>query len=288
MVLRTWMRSSPDCPEPTVPAAFMLHMAVACEAAGGSKARLLEELEVSEDCLAEPERRVALHDALRIVERAAALSSVSGLVLTFGMSASVTRFGPVGFAAMSCATLGDAIVTSIRYASLISSMLRLHLRVTDDVAALELEEVFPFGAAGEVIIPSLLIGLWHVGQMLTGRPLVGDVEFNAPEPAYFKEHAGIAPGEVRFNQPVNRLLFERALLDLPLLTADQSTARSTREQCEQALRALNSAATFVERVQRSLFNADGQVCSARLLARQLGMSERTLKRRLAEQNTSYT
>lgn len=54
------------------------------------------------------------------------------------------------------------------------------------------------------------------------------------------------------------------------------------------MRALNSAATLVERVQRSLFGADGLVCSARLLARQLGMSERTLKRRLAEQNTSYT
>ena len=288
MALRTWMRSSSDCPEPSVPAAFILQIAVACEAAGGSKLKLLEHLEVSDDCLAEPERRVALADALAVVEQATELSSVPALILTYGLSASVTRFGPVGLAAMSCATLGDAITTSIRYTPLISSILRLHLRVTDDRGALEVEEVFPLGAAGEVLIPSLLIGLWHVGQMLTGHPLVGDIEFTVPEPSYFKEHKELAPGKVRFDQPCNRLLFDRALLDLPLLTADQSTARATREQCEQALLALSSTATLVERVQRALFGVDDQICSPQLLARQLGMSERTLKRRLAEQNTSYT
>lgn len=107
-------------------------------------------------------------------------------------------------------------------------------------------------------------------------------------PSYFKEHASLAPGAVRFDQPRNRLLFKRALLDLPLLTADQSTARATRAQCEQALRALQTASTLVERVRRSLLGEDGHVCSARRLARQLGMSECTLKRRLAEQRTSYT
>ena len=139
MALRTWIRSRDDCPEPTFPAAFILQLAEAVGAAGGSKAQLLEELQISEDSLAEPERRVALPDALRVVARAGELASVPNLVLSFGMSASVTRFGPVGFAAMACATLGEAISTSVRYAPLISSILGLRLRVTGERAALELE-----------------------------------------------------------------------------------------------------------------------------------------------------
>jgi hypothetical protein len=170
-------------------------------------------LQISEDELAEPDRRVALPDALHAVERAGALSSVPGLVLALGFSASVTRFGPVGFAAMSCATLGDAIATSVRFTPLISPIMRLHLRVSAERASLELEEVFALGEAGAIIIPSLLIGLWRVGETITGRSLVGDVEFSAPEPAYFKQNSTFAPGEVRFDQPCNRLTFARALLD---------------------------------------------------------------------------
>jgi AraC-like DNA-binding protein len=111
---------------------------------------------------------------------------------------------------------------------------------------------------------------------------------NAPEPDYFEQYASVAPGAVRFDQPRDRLIFDRAYLDLPLLTADPGAARAMREQCERQLQALSQASTLAARVLAGLFAADGSVYSARQLARQLGMSERTLKRRLAEQNTSYT
>jgi len=138
-----------------------------------------------------------------------------------------------------------------------------------------------------VIIPSLFLGLWRTGQTFTGKELRGDVEFSALEPdGYQPEQASFAPGSVRFGQPHDRVLFDRAYLDLPLISADPGAARAMREQCERALIELSN--TLVPRVQRALFQPDGSVRSARVLARQLGVSERTLKRRLAAQNTSYT
>jgi len=288
MSLQTWMRGSADCPEPTVPASFVLQIAKALAAIGGDEAQLLGELALSEETLSEPERRVALPELIAIVERAAALSSWPELTLSLGMSASVTRFGPVGFAAMSCANLGEAISTGIRFAPLMSSALRLHLRDLGDRAALEVEQVFPLGAAALVVVPSLMIALWRVGEICTGRALPGDMELCAPEPETFRQYAHFAPGEVRFEQPCDRLVFDRAFLELPLVSADLAAARATREQCERMLSELTSAATLAERVRRSLFTPDGEVCSPRRLARQLGMSERTLKRRLAAQGTSYT
>jgi len=290
MGLDTWMRGRVGCPEPSMPAAFVLQLASAMQAAGGAPAQqLLAELGVTDELLTEPDRRVSLPDALSVVERAVELSSGAGLTLTLGLSASATRYGPVGLAAMCCATLGEAITTSIRYQALSTSAIRLHVRVQDERVVLEAEQVFPLGWASVVIIPALFIGLWRTGQTFTGHELRGDVDFSAPEPeGYLPEQAAFAPGAVRFGQPCDRMVFERAYLDLPLVSADPATARAMREQCERALSELTRAASLVSRVQQALFAADGGVRSARNLARDLGMSERTLKRRLAEQSTSYT
>jgi AraC-like DNA-binding protein len=258
------------------------------EAAGGSKVQLLAELDVTEDTLTAPEQRVALTDALAIVERAVELSSRGPLTMALSMTPSATSAGPVGFAAIACATVGESLAVSLRYAPLVSAAIRLLLRTEGERVALDAEPVFDMGAAGNVIIPAMLIALWRSGQTFTGQPLVGDVEFSFPEPDYFKAYASLAPGAVRFDQPRDRLLFERAYLDLPLVTANASAARAMCEECERLLQELSRESTLAARVQEALFAADGSLCSARRLARQLGMSERTLKRRLAEQQTSYT
>jgi AraC-like DNA-binding protein len=267
---------------------MVLQLAAAVAAVGGSSQQLLSELEVSVDTLAEPERRVGLKDFVPLVERAAKRSSLLELVFSLGMSASATRFGLLGFAAMSCATLGEAIDVSVRYSPLISSVIRLRARRTGERASVEVEEVNALGAAAPLLIPSLLIALWRLGESLTGRPLPGDADFTFSEPDGFAAYRAFAPGVVRFDQPCNRLVFDAAYLELPIVSADLSAARATREQCERMLRELGNSAQLATRVTCLLFGADGSIASPRQIARQLGMSERTLKRRLAEQDTSYT
>jgi AraC-like DNA-binding protein len=189
---------------------------------------------------------------------------------------------------MSSASLGEALSIGIRYAPMIGDIFRFHLRAGAERASLAVEELVPLGAAGHLLTPSLLIALWRMGDTFTGRALVGDLELRMPEPPEFAQYAGLAPGVVRFGQPCDRLLFDRAYLDLPLVTADACAARAARESCESKLKALARANTLEQRVKQLLFAADGCIRSPKELAQQLAMSERTLKRRLAEKHTTYT
>lgn len=91
-----------------------------------------------------------------------------------------------------------------------------------------------------------------------------------------------------FDQPRHRLVFDAAALDLPVTTADAASHRTAFELCERQLIERAPGGLLVQRVARELFAADGGVRSSVQVARAVGMAERTLKRRLAEQRTSYS
>lgn len=290
MGLTTTVRGSVECVEPTIPAVHALHLAECIRSVVGSSAEFMAEVAVSEDVLTDPERRISFADMGALIRRAVEITQQPPMILgcALGLSASASRFGSLGFAAMTCATLRDAILTGFEFVQLITSASRWRLRVEGAQATIELEEDSAFGEAREFIAPALLMALWQIGQQLTGRPLVGDAEFTFPEPPYFCAFAQYAPGCVRFDQPRHCLRFDAALLDLPLATADPAAARQARAQCEQQLRELQPEKRLMERVRGALFADAGRLRAPAQIARGLGMSERTLKRKLAAEGTSYT
>ena len=83
-------------------------------------------------------------------------------------------------------------------------------------------------------------------------------------------------------------VFDAALLDLPLPMADPAALRLAREQCERALDALGTGDGIVVGVRQALRVESRRLPFARRDAVRLGVSPRTLKRRLAESGTSYS
>ena len=83
-----------------------------------------------------------------------------------------------------------------------------------------IEEKGSFGSASDVVITSLIVGIWQIGNALTGLSLRGCVDFAFPEPPYFARFAPLAPGPVRFDQPRHQLVFDKSILKLPLVLSD--------------------------------------------------------------------
>jgi AraC-like DNA-binding protein len=277
------------CAEPSVPAVYALHLAQAVRLCGGSDSQLLAELNVPADALADPSARLSFARMSALVERAIALSGEPALGALLGWNTSISNFGAPGFAALSAPTLRQAIEIGVRFVPLITSVVRLQLAVERDSASVELEEQHPLGDVRDFTAFAVLIGLARVGEALTGRALFGDLELAFPEPAYC---AGFPPREntrLCFDQPRHRLVFDRAYLELPVITADPAAYRTALELCERQLVEREPGALLVQRVNRSLFAADGGgIQTPAQVARALGMAERTLKRKLAEQGTSYS
>jgi AraC-like DNA-binding protein len=142
------------------------------------------------------------------------------------------------------------------------------------------------GAARDVALMSLVVGLKQIAKALTGRDLRGTADISMPEPPYFKRFTHLVP-KVRWDQPVTQLVFDSALLDLPLVVPDRVALLLAREQCEKELRALGFDGALVERARRLLPKPDGFRSLAEL-AEALRTSPRTLERRLAARGFNYS
>lgn len=238
--------------------------------------------------LSEPESRLSIPMLEKIVARARTLTGEPGLGYYLGLQMRISAHGYLGFAAMTASTLREAVELATRFAPTRSTALGLRLEEHDDRAHIVFEEHCSFGSAEDVVIVTLMVGFWRIGSSLTGRELTGDAELAFEEPPYASRFAGLMPGKIRFGAPVHRLVFPRSFLDLKLSMADPGALRLARDQCERELDRLGYQRSLLTRV-RALLDAESEAPpSLDDLAARLGTSGRTLKRKLADEGTSYS
>jgi AraC-like DNA-binding protein len=243
-------------------------------------ARLLRGLPVTVDALADPATRVPLQVCEALVARGLALTKEPSLGVHMGMAMRVSSHGFLGFAAMTANTVREALELAARFVSTRTSALGIALHVEGELASVAIEERTPLpGALREVLVLALVIGLWQLGNQLTGKQLDGFGECAIPRPAF-----PIPDARLRFDRPANRLVFPSSALELPLVTADAAAKRLASAQLERELASVEEG-DLVGRVRAMLREDSPALVDA---ARSLKMSPRTLKRRLADLGTTYS
>ncbi|HEX4475368.1 MAG TPA: AraC family transcriptional regulator [Polyangiaceae bacterium] len=273
--------------EPTFPAVHALQLVELLARWNVPPDEALAGLGLSVQSLSEPGANIALPLMERVVARARELSGEPGIGFHLGLQMRIAVHGDLGVAAMTASTIREALEVATRFAPTRTNALSLSLQELGDKAALVVDERASLGSARDVLLVSLLVGIWQIGNALTGKELHGDADFAFDEPAYYFRFSGFSPGHVRFGQPTNQIVFDHAILELPLVMADRATQRVAREQCERALDALGQEAQLVQRVQASIA-AGGLEVTLEEMAKRLHLSERTLKRRLSALGTSFS
>jgi AraC-like DNA-binding protein len=270
----------------TVPGSYPLDLIRVVTRWGLGADDLLAGTELREHDLEEPSARIPLVTMNALVARARDLTREPGLGFYLGMQKRISMYGHLGFAMMSAATVRECIELAERFTPILTSWVHLRLHVDHGVAALVIEQQVDLGDANDVATLSLVVGLSHIGVALTGRNFVGTAEFEMAEPTYHARFAHLLPG-ARFGQASTRVVFESELLEVPIVTADRAAMRMARADCERALAAIAQDAQIGGRVRRALSacrNAPGR----REVAAKLGVSPRTLSRRLAEAGLSFS
>jgi len=271
---------------------------------GVRPAELLAHCGLTEADLSDPLARLPLETMLRLIERARALTGEPGLGWYTGLQSRISMFGFLGFGMLSAASLRDAIQLLVRYNPLLGTVLDLRLEEECEPgkAAIVIDENTDFGTARDFVLGGVLVAIWQVGFHLSGSAPSGSADLVIPEPDYFGRIAHLAgPGPItlprgmdhlpqlgpptRFGQPSNRLVFDQAKLDMPLLLSDEASNKLAREQCERALGAF--AGNLVERVRRAVSTNEG-FRSLDEVAKAVQLSPRTLKRQLAEYGLTFT
>jgi AraC-like DNA-binding protein len=246
------------------------------------------ELSLSREALAQPGARLGIDVIGNIMRRARELTEEDGLGFFLGLQMRASTHGFLGFAAMTAPTVRSALDLIPRFAPTLTDALRITLLTQGSTTFLRVAELTPLGEARSEIMTAIMIGLWQMASAITGAALVGDTELNLAAPrAYEARFLHLTPRPIRFGAPHNQLSMETAALDTPLLMADPAAQQLATEQCSRELLALTRTTTTAETVRSALSAEGGLSLGLSDIAKRLYMSERTLKRRLMAQGTSF-
>jgi AraC-like DNA-binding protein len=250
---------------------------------------LLGGLGLTEESVQDPAGRLSLPTYAAIIERARTLTGEPGLGFYLGLQKRISGYGYLGFAAMSASSLGEALELVTRLSPMLTTSITLRLRVEDRVAALVVEEHVDMGSARDVALIGLIFGLKTISRMVTGAVVTSSyVDLPIPEPEYFPRFRHLMP-RAHFGQPMGQVVFDAALLRLPLVQADPAALKLARDQCEHALDALGYDGDLVVRVRQALWQKDGEgLRSFEGVAHSLAMSARTLRRMLTARGLSFS
>jgi AraC-like DNA-binding protein len=145
-------------------------------------------------------------------------------------------------------------------------------------------------------------GLRHAAEcvlaapLLRARTLTGvadlaprEVRFAHRAPTRTDEHARLFRCPVRFGEPVDEMVFDPLTLDATLLTADPRLCALLDKQAQEMIAAMPPADSVASRVRALVCaNLGRDLLGAGEAARRLGMSARSLQRRLHEEGSSFS
>lgn len=271
----------------SIPSIYAAQLVQLAERWNVARTALLEGTGLVESQLEDPQVRVSPAAMWSLLQRALALTNEPALGFYLGLQLKLSSHGSVGFAAMTAATLRDALLVAERYLTLRAPFLTLHLTVEDEHATLTLGDSFPDVALRTFVTEALFTALVQMAHSLLGRSVGGLFELAYAEPAYFPGFSHLWGGPARFDRNESRLLFPKGLLDEPLRMADAVAARQAVAECERELATLHQTSSLLASVRSQLGEDPRGFPSLTELAHKRHVSPRTLKRRLAEQHTSY-
>ena len=190
-------------------------------------------------------------------------------------------------AALHSPTLGEGLTKLARYKRLVCPE-EITIDVRRGEARLRFEWVLADSDPPPMLIDSIFAGVVGLTQRGTGkaiRPRRLELTRRRAHEPMLRKHFGC---DIRFDSPSNAIVLDGTLLALPLVTHNAQLLALIVPGLESALEQEGSSRTLADDVRTAL----GQgICGERpaveKVARALGLSPRTLQRRLGELGTTY-
>jgi AraC-like DNA-binding protein len=201
------------------------------------------------------------------------------------------RFGDVGaldYLVCSGRTVKEAIEVASRYVRLVNDALDVRLELSENSASVRLESRVSLPrAAVDFEMASMFQNYWR--SWLPGCLSELGVLFAHPAPPDIREYERtFAPAALSFSAAFNGFVMSPAYLSVRLESADPKLHDIIRKHAEQVLATLPSVQSVTAEVQSLLAEElTGGEPSAAHIARRLGVSTRTLGRKLEREATTF-
>jgi AraC-like DNA-binding protein len=244
---------------------------------------LLDQLEATP-----PDARLPVAAGQELLRSVVELTGEQDLGLLAARETELGGFAVLEYASASAPTWGEALQTLFRYSHLVNSAADFRLEQVADKARVVLHSTVPLTRAGT----DYQSAAFHVAVSRWQQPAVTELEawFPHPEPSDLSEYrATYGTARLVFGAPFCGFVFDAERLQTPLPSNEPALHGVLRQHADRLLAELAPRTELIAQVRSHLLSTlRGRPASAVEMAEKLGMTRRTLTRRLREEGTSFS
>jgi AraC-like DNA-binding protein len=240
--------------------------------------------------LARKNRGVDIAQFKTVLRNMFALTGDPGLGIKIGSSVKLSQFGVAGHAILSATTARQVSVMTLNFCQ---SLLGLFMRGDliehlDGSWSLEFTCAIPeYPILQFCTEDMLLIGVCLARDNFELPVVVRSIDFAYPEPPWSADYEGIFPTKFRFDQPRTAICIESPSLDRPVRSNQDEFAEFCLRCCSGVMDSIKGDAPVSASLRAMFLQRTREIPSSQEAAAFLGLGERTLRRRLADEATSY-
>jgi len=217
-----------------------------------------------------------------------ALSGRSDLGLQLANSPAVMRYGIIPVLLINSPDLEAALNNVQNFASLLQDESELTLRSGGDEVSITINPMACSATGQRCRTEFVTLGLTHVLRIFgNGNAHILRLAFTHPAPEHLERYVQQFSAPMRFDCAVNQIVFERSALAHQLPGADPMLYSSALARANIALSERRARRGLVQRLTQELSKRLADRPSMAEVARDMGCSDRTLRRHLREVGVDY-
>lgn len=262
----------------------------AVELTGVPRRHFIERAGLSNDPrLTDGSQRFELEEYERLQRLALELTGNPALFLQIADRVNPAAFDMMGHLVVHSSTLRDAIERCERFSPLAQTDVRLRLRERPDTAVLQLESSRAFPLLARTNAELTMAGFLKVIRNFVGpQAAARAVYFEHSAPEYRSEYTRLFGGAECFDQPMTAIEFEREWLDVKQLHQHPRLSSVLESEAQRALSQLTHGRGLVDQLKQYLaVRPAARIPNMETAANDLGMSVRSLRRKLSAEGASY-
>lgn len=245
---------------------------------------------LSESWLKDNNALISPEHYLSIVNNALDESKDPSLGLHLAQQHNLAELGIWGYAIISSTTLDEANQVAIQYWALNGSLVTLFYQKEKNYSVWTIKPAFPMDSlrSWNFAVEELLSTFYSASTFLSKEDFqIAQIDLSYPEPAHGSLYAEMFHCPVYFNKETDMFRTSFNFENIPTSMGNPILADICKQQCRQLMAKLKVYDELISTIRNLLITSLGQFPRLPVIAGEMAMSPRTLRRRLEERNITY-
>lgn len=247
------------------------------------------DTDISLAALGDPQTEISAAQELQLVRNLlSALGHAPALGLDVGLRYHLSTYGIWGFALLSSPNLRAVAQVVERYLDLSFAFIRFRFEVDAKFTRIVLDDrEVPDDVRTFLLERDFAAWANAMRELIPAGVSVRRAQFRHPRPAHVARYAELCGVVPSFDAADNAITLDTADMDAPLPQSNTTLARMCLDQCRQLLDRRKQRAGVAGQVRDHLFQRAGTMPSLEVVAQQMHLSARSLRRHLQAEATSF-